>query len=126
MRRLLLPLILVFAAVVVVACGQSTSGPTPVNSAKKGPPIAVAMVTHGQAGDPFWALVKAGARQAAADFNVKLTYSSPNTTNPEEQARLITEAAASHHQAMAVTIPDAAVLGPPISRVASSGIPVVV
>jgi simple sugar transport system substrate-binding protein len=112
--------------VTVAACGQGTSGPTPVNSAKKGPPITLAMVTHGQAGDPFWALVRAGARQAAADFKVKLTYSSPKTTNPEEQTRLITHAAAGHPQAMAVTIPDAAVLDAPISQVASSGIPVVV
>jgi simple sugar transport system substrate-binding protein len=119
-------MIVAMTMVLVVACGQGTSGPTPVNSGKKGPRITVAMVTHGQAGDPFWALVQAGARQAAADFNVNLRYSSPKTTNPEEQARLIMQAAAAHPQAMAVTIPDAAVLDPPIGQVVSSGIPVVV
>jgi simple sugar transport system substrate-binding protein len=126
MRRVSLMLVLTFAAVGIVGCGQSTSGPTPTNSPKKGPAITVAMVTHGQAGDPFWALVQAGARQAAADFNVRLTYTSPATTNPEEQARLVTQAAARHPQAMAVTIPASAVLDPVVSQVVSSGIPVVV
>jgi simple sugar transport system substrate-binding protein len=125
-RRLALAPVLCLAALGAVACGQSTSGPTPVNSPKKGPPITVAMVTHGQAGDPFWALVQAGAKQAAADFNVTLKYSSPKTTNPQEQAQLITQAAAGHPQAMAVTIPDSAVINPVVRQVTSTGLPVLV
>lgn len=125
-RWLALAPALLLAAFGAVACGQSTSGPTPVNSPKKGPPITLAMVTHGQAGDPFWALVQAGAKQAAADFNVTLKYSSPKTTDPQEQARLITQAAAGHPQAMAVTIPDSLVLDPVVRQVTSSGTPVVV
>jgi simple sugar transport system substrate-binding protein len=88
--------------------------------------IAVAMVTHGQAFDPFWGLVKKGAQQAAEDFNVALSYQSPSTTNPQAQAALITQAAAKKPDAMVVTIPDAPVLAPPIRQVTSSGIPVVV
>lgn len=125
MRRALL-LIAILTAVGLVACGRSTSGPTPANSVKKGPRITVAMVTHGQAFDPFWALVQAGARQAASDFNVTLKYSSPKTTNPQAQAQLIAQAAAAKPQALAVTIPDAAVLSGPIGQIASSGIPVIV
>src|SRR6188472_1490856 len=79
---------------VLVGCSsQGTSGTTPANSAV-GPRITVAMVTHGQAFDPFWALVKKGAEQAASDFNVALRYQSPSTTNPQAQAALITQAAA--------------------------------
>ena len=126
MRRLALALILVVSAAGAAACTQRTSGPTPANSPKKGPPITVVMVTHGQAGDPFWALVKAGGFAAAADFNATLRYYSPSTTNPQEQARLITQAAASHPQAMVVTIPVSAVLDGPIRQVSSSGIPVIV
>jgi simple sugar transport system substrate-binding protein len=125
-RWLALVPVLCLAALAAAACGQSTSGPTPVNSPKKGPPITVAMVTHGQAGDPFWALVQAGAKQAASDFNVTLKYSSPKTTNPQEQAQLIAQAAAGHPQAMAVTIPDAEVIGPAVHQVTSSGIPTIV
>jgi len=70
--------------------------------------------------------VKKGAQQAASDFNVELRYSSPATTNPRAQAALISQAAAKKPAAMVVTIPDAAVLAPPIRRVRSSGMPVVV
>ena len=73
--------------------------------------VSVAMVTHGQGFDPFWALVRKGAEQAAADFNVDLQYSSPDTTDPNAQAKLITQAAAKGPAAMVVTIPDPAVLG---------------
>ena len=41
------------------------------------------MVTHGQAFDPFWALVQKGAQAAAKDFNVNLVYHSPSTTDPQ-------------------------------------------
>ncbi len=126
MRRPGLPLIVVLAVVALGGCGQSTSGPTPANSPHKAPAITIAMVTHGQAFDPFWALVQAGARQAAADFNVTLKYSSPTTTNPQQQAQLITQAAAAKPQALVVTIPDPAVLSSPIQQVSSSGVPVVV
>jgi simple sugar transport system substrate-binding protein len=113
-------------AFALAACsGQSTSGISPANSAK-GPRITVAMVTHGQAFDPFWALVQKGARQAASDFNVNLTYQSPKVTNPQAQAAMITAAAKTKPDAMVVTIPDAAALSSSIRQVSSSGIPVVV
>ena len=105
--------------------GQSTSGTSPANS-PKGPRITMAMVTHGQAFDPFWGLVKKGAQQAASDFNVNLKYQSPNVTNPQAQASMITEAAKAKPDAMVVTIPDAAALSGAIRQVSSSGMPVVV
>jgi simple sugar transport system substrate-binding protein len=84
------------------------------------------MVTHGQALDPFWALVKEGAQTAAKDFNVNLAYSSPSTTNPQEQTSLITKAATRHPKGLVVTIPDASVLSAPVRQAASCGIPVIV
>ncbi len=118
----------VAACVALAACSssQGVSGQTPARSAQSGPRITVAMVTHGQAFDPFWALVKKGAQTAATDFNVNLVYSSPSTTNPQEQASLITKAAAQHPKGLVVTIPDAAVLSGPIKQAVSAGIPVIV
>jgi len=84
------------------------------------------MVTHGQAFDPFWALVKKGAEQAASDYNVSLKYQSPSVTNPQAQAAMIRDAARGKPDAMVVTIPDPPVLSGPIRQVSSSGIPVVV
>lgn len=105
--------------------GQGTAGTSPVNSVA-GSRISIAMVTHGQAFDPFWALVKKGAQQAAADFNVALSYQSPSTTDPRAEATMITQAAAKKPAAMVVTIPDPAVLAGPVKGVTSGGIPVVV
>ena len=70
-------------ALAACSSSQGVSGQTPVNSAASGPRITVDMVTHGQAADPFWALVKEGAQTAAKAFNVNLVYSSPVTTNPQ-------------------------------------------
>jgi simple sugar transport system substrate-binding protein len=115
------------ACLSLAACSSSSSaGGTPANSAAKGPRITVAMVTHGQANDPFWSLVKEGAQTAANDFNVNLVYSSPSTTNPQEQASLMTKATGQHPKGLVVTIPDAAVLSPSIKQAVSAGIPVIV
>jgi simple sugar transport system substrate-binding protein len=97
-----------------------------LGNASKQSRISVAMVTHGQGFDPFWALVRKGAEQAAADYNVDLQYSSPDTTDPNAQAKLIIDAAAQGPAAMVVTIPDPAVLDAPIKQVTGSGLPAVV
>jgi simple sugar transport system substrate-binding protein len=125
-RRLAVPIVLLLILCSLAACSnQGTAGTTPTNSLA-GSRITVAMVTHGQAFDPFWALVQKGAQTAAAQFNVKLEYQSPNTTDPQAQAAMITQAAAQKPAAMVVTIPDPAVLASPIRQVSSAGIPVVV
>src|SRR6266516_7608798 len=109
-RRLAAPAVALLILCLLAACSsQGTSGTTPTNSVA-GSRITVAMVTHGQSFDPFWALVKKGAQQAASDFNVALSYQSPNVTNPQAQAALITQAARKKPAAMVVTIPDRAVL----------------
>ena len=117
-----------FACLGLAACSssQGVSGQTPARSAAQGARITVAMVTHGQANDPFWALVQKGAQTAASDFNVNLVYRSPSTTNPQEQASLISQAAAQKPKGLVVTIPDVAALSPAIKQATSSGIPVIV
>ncbi len=64
--------------------------------------------------------------QAATDFNVDLKYTSPETTDPNEQAKLVTDAAGAKPAAMVVTIPDPATLTAPIKQATASGLPVVV
>ena len=114
-----------FAWLLAACASQGVSGTTPANSVARSR-IAVTMVTHGQAFDPFWSLVQKGAQQAASDFNVALTYQSPSTTNPQAQATMITQAAAKKPAAMVVTIPDPSVLAGPIRQASSAGTPVVV
>jgi simple sugar transport system substrate-binding protein len=121
--------VLIVAAVAaylgLVSCA-SKPGPTNPTKSPNDTRVSVAMVTHGQAADPFWAQVRRGAQQAAADFNVDLRYSSPRTTDPQAQAKLISDAAGQKPAAMLVTIPDPAVLTPPIKQAADSGTPVIV
>jgi simple sugar transport system substrate-binding protein len=124
-RRLAVPAVLVLILCSLAACSSQGAASSPVNS-PSGARITVAMVTHGQGFDPFWALVQKGAQTAASQFNVKLDYQSPNTTDPQAQAAMITQAAAQKPAAMVVTIPDPAVLANPIRQVSSAGIPVVV
>lgn len=124
-RRLAVPAVLVLILCSLAACSNQGTASSPVNS-PSGARITVAMVTHGQAFDPFWALVQKGAQTAASQFNVKLDYQSPNTTDPQAQEAMITQAAAQKPAAMVVTIPDPAVLASPIRQVSSAGIPVVV
>ena len=124
-RRLAVPAVLLLILCSLAACSNQGTASSPVNF-PSGARITVAMVTHGQAFDPFWALVQKGAQTAASQFNVKLEYQSPNTTDPQAQAAMITQAAAQKPAAMVVTIPDPAVLASPIRQVSSAGIPVVV
>jgi simple sugar transport system substrate-binding protein len=118
----------VAACLALAACSssQGVSGQTPARSAQTGSRITVDMVTHGQAFDPFWALVQKGAQAAARDFNVNLVYHSPSTTDPQAEASLINQAAARHPKGLVVTIPDAAVLSGPVKQATSAGIPVIV
>src|SRR3954464_3285252 len=119
--------LVVAACLALAACSsQGVSGQTPARSAASGPRVTVDMVTHGQAFDPFWALVKKGAQTAASDFNVSLVYHSPSTTNPQAEASLISQAAATHPKGLVVTIPDAAALSGAVKQASSSGIPVIV
>ena len=39
--------------------------------------IQIIAVTHGQASDPFWSIVKNGMTQAAEDMNVSVDYRAP-------------------------------------------------
>ncbi len=64
-------------AAATLALGSTTvsaSAPAP-ESAEGGPTIAV--VTHGQASDPFWSVFKRGVDDAAAQMGATANYSAP-------------------------------------------------
>ena len=123
--RLPVPFLAVTAVLAMASCG-TTPGPTNPVANPNANRVSIAMITHGQAVDPFWAQVQKGAEQAAKDFNVDLRYSSPPTTDPQAQAKLITDAAAQKPAAMVVTIPDPSTLTAPIKQASAAGTPVIV
>jgi simple sugar transport system substrate-binding protein len=82
-------------------------------------------VTHGQASDPFWAVVNAGLQQAGRELDVTVRYSAPDTTDMARMRALILEAVRSRPDGLVVSIPDPRALGGAIRTAVRSGIPVV-
>jgi len=87
--------------------------------------IRIVVVTHGQASDPFWSVVKNGVDQAAADLGVTVEYQAPDTFDMVAMSQLIDAAVASEPDGLVVSVPDAEALGPSIRAAMDAGIPVI-
>jgi simple sugar transport system substrate-binding protein len=88
-------------------------------------PYRIVVVTHGQASDPFWSVVKNGVDAAAADMRVSVEYQAPATFDMVAMAQLIDAAVATDPDGLVVSIPDADALGPSIQAAVDAGIPVI-
>jgi simple sugar transport system substrate-binding protein len=87
--------------------------------------IRIVVVSHGQASDPFWSVVKNGVDQAAADMGVTVEYQAPQTFDMVAMSQLIDAAVASNPDGLVVSIPDADALGDSIRAAVEAGIPVI-
>ncbi|HEV2582749.1 MAG TPA: sugar ABC transporter substrate-binding protein [Ktedonobacteraceae bacterium] len=132
MNRLFKKLIIlvVMLPLVLVACGGSSttnnqSSTSGGNSSRAN--IKFYVITHGQATDPFWSVVKKGVDQAAHDMGVQAIYEGPasGTFDVVAMAHLIDTAVAAHPDGIVVSIPDANALGPSIKAAVAAGIPVI-
>ena len=85
----------------------------------------IIMITHGQAADPYWNIVRNGAEEAAKQVGVELDYRAPETFDMIRMAELITSAANQKPAGIIVSIPDASALSVPIRGAVQSGIPLV-
>jgi simple sugar transport system substrate-binding protein len=83
------------------------------------------VVTHGQAADPFWSVVKNGVDAGARDMGVNVEYQAPGRFDMVAMSQLIDAAVASQPDGLVVSIPDANALGPSIRRAVDAGIPVI-
>lgn len=88
-------------------------------------PFRIVVVTHGQASDPFWSVVKNGVDQAAADMRVAVEYQAPATFDMVAMSQLIDAAVATDPDGLVVSIPDADALGSSIAAAIEAGIPVI-
>jgi simple sugar transport system substrate-binding protein len=115
-------------ALIATACQQATpaaSGGGGTADASRAD-IRIVVVSHGQASDPFWSVVKNGVDQAAKDMGVKVEYQSPaGTFSAVEMAKLIDSAVATKPTGLVVSIPDKDALGPSIKAAIAAGIPVI-
>ena len=87
--------------------------------------IHIIVVSHGQANDPFWSVVKNGVTKAAADQKVTVDYRAPETFDMVKMGQLIDAAVNQRPAGLVVSIPDASALGPSIKRAVAAGIPVI-
>ncbi len=85
----------------------------------------IVVVTHGQAADPFWSVVKNGVDLAAQQTGVRVEYRAPETFDMVQMGQLIDAAVASKPDGLVVSIPDADALGPHIKAAVEAGIPVI-
>jgi simple sugar transport system substrate-binding protein len=122
--RLLPAILLLF---VLAACGggapSSTQSATTTNPSRAN--IKIYVITHGQASDPFWSVVKKGVDQAAHDMGVQAIYEAPPTFDMVAMSHLIDSAVAAHPDGLVVSIPDPNALGPSIKAAVAAGIPVI-
>ena len=86
----------------------------------------VVVVTHGQAADPYWSVVKNGVDEAAKTLGVQAEYVAPETFDMARMAQMIDAATASKPDGMVISIPDADALGPSVKAAVAAGIPVIV
>jgi simple sugar transport system substrate-binding protein len=88
-------------------------------------PYRFVVVTHGQAADPFWSVVKNGVDQAGEDMRVTVEYQAPATFDMVAMSLLIDAVVATAPDGLVVSIPDPDALGPSVKAAVAAGIPVV-
>src|SRR6266480_1726951 len=124
----LVPLMILL--IILAACGGGSSNTTQTQSTSSNPSRAnlkFYVITHGQASDPFWSVVKKGVDQAGKDMGVQVIYEAPAsaTFDVVAMAHLIDSAVAAHPAGLVVSIPDPNGLGPSIKAAVAAGIPVI-
>jgi simple sugar transport system substrate-binding protein len=123
-------ILVVMLPLILAACGGATSTNQSTSSSSSNPSrsnLKFYVITHGQASDPFWSVVKKGVDQAAKDMGVTAIYESPASTTFDVVAmsHLIDTAVAAHPAGLVVSIPDPTGLGPSIKAAVAAGIPVI-
>jgi simple sugar transport system substrate-binding protein len=120
--------VLLLATLVAGACtggGKKEESPGKQGGGVKQAGFRIAVVTHGQASDPFWSVVANGVKAAADDMGVTAEYNAPQTFDMVAMSQLIDAAVASKPDGLIVSIPDADALGPSIQKAVAAGIPVI-
>ncbi len=85
----------------------------------------IIVVSHGQASDPFWSVVKNGVERAAKDTGANVEYRAPETFDMIAMAQLIDAAVNQEPDGLVVSVPDADALGPSIENAVGAGIAVI-
>ena len=114
-------------ALVLAACGTQTPSPSGSGGGSGGGDrgdITIAVVTHGQAADPFWSVVVNGVNQAAEDLGVTVTYNAPEEFDTPALAQMIEAAVADAPDGIVISNPDPDGLTDAINAAHEAGIPI--
>ncbi|HEU6441828.1 MAG TPA: sugar ABC transporter substrate-binding protein [Microvirga sp.] len=111
-----------FVTGLVAAAALTVAAAVPVSAQQNS---RIIVVTHGQANDPFWSVVKNGVAEAGKDMNVQVDYRAPETFDMVNMSQLIDAAVNQRPAGLVVSIPDASALGPSIQKAVAAGIPVI-
>ena len=68
--------------------------------------ITIKMITHGQATDPFWNVVRNGAKDAAQDLGISVQYQSPLNFDMVTMSRMIDAVIATNPDGLILSVPD--------------------
>lgn len=86
--------------------------------------VHIIFITHGQANDVYWSVVKNGVQAGQKVMGAKVDYHAPETFDMVQMAHLIDAAVAEKPDAIVVSIPDADALKKPVMDAKAAGIPV--
>jgi simple sugar transport system substrate-binding protein len=87
------------------------------------PHYVFAMVSHGQAGDSFWDIIRKGAEAAAAKDNVKLVYLTDSTAAGE--SKLLVNVTQQHVDGVALTLAFPGAMESAVRQTIAANIPIV-
>src|SRR5262245_62095003 len=126
MRRKLRFGVLAAGALVAGSLGAGIASTATATSPPSGDEeITIAVVTHGQASDPFWSVFKKGVEDAAAQMGVTATYAAPATFDMVEMSSLIDAAVATNPDGLVVSLPDYDALKDSLAAARDAGIPII-
>ena len=119
-------LICLLALVAVAGCGDDDDGGSGTAKSPGRSDIRIEFAMVGIPGDPFYNVIKNGARQAERDLGVEVEYKETAQYDFQEQKRLIEAAIARKPDGLVVSNESPDVLDPVIAEAVDAGIPVVV
>jgi simple sugar transport system substrate-binding protein len=94
--------------------------------AKTAAETRIVFVTHGQASDVYWSVVKKGMSDGAKLMGAKVEYFAPETWDVVKMQQMIDAAVASKPDGLVVSIPDSKALDPSVKKAVDAGIPVII
>jgi simple sugar transport system substrate-binding protein len=109
---------------VVVTGGDAPAAVPGSRTRGDGDQVHIAVVTHGPASSPFWAIVRNGVEAAGRQMGAVVTYRAPDIYSLDRMSELIDQAVAGRPDGLVVSLPEAG-LGPAVRRAVRAGIPVV-